>query len=288
MGADNPNKAILVQRIGALGDVLLTTPIVRRLREELGPEAVIDITTGCPQAYEGNPHISAVNPAPRTYDRFINLDSVYENHPTMHIVDAYMEAVFGDTDGNKRVVFGIEPPPPADLIRESKVVTLHGMRGWPSRSFSNEWWDTVIKLLVDADYKPCALGGPNDYSPQPDTFVTNLVGRTSLRQATEAISQSCCFIASDSSLLHFAGATDTPIVGLFTCVKAEYRMPYRKKQLGYRMMAMTPKALSCYGCLADVPPPATFVACRRGDNACTFPEHLSPEDVVAAVKRMAL
>lgn len=275
--------------MGALGDVLLTTPIVRRLREELGQDAVIDVLTGCPQAYEGNPHVSNVNrTTPMTYDRHINLDFCYEHRPTMHIVDAYMLAAFGDTFGNKRIVFGMDPPPPAELVKKSRIVSLHGMRGWPSRSFSKEWWDNVVTLLLAKGYSLCALGGANDYSPPEGAGVTNLTGKTTLRQATQEIAASCCFIASDSSLLHFAGATDTPIVGLFTSVKAEYRMPTRHKVLGWRMAAVTPKKLPCYGCLADAPVPTTFLSCKRGDNACTTPEYIRPEDVAAAVESLAL
>ena len=43
-------KKILVSRRGALGDVIMTTPIVRRLRQE-NPNAIIDIKTNYPDIY---------------------------------------------------------------------------------------------------------------------------------------------------------------------------------------------------------------------------------------------
>lgn len=52
---------ILLWKIGALGDVLMTTPLVRQLRRAL-PHARIDYLTGgtCAPVVEGNPHLDAV------------------------------------------------------------------------------------------------------------------------------------------------------------------------------------------------------------------------------------
>lgn len=52
---------ILLWKIGALGDVLMTTPLVRQLRRAL-PRARIDYLTGasCAAVVEGNPHLDSV------------------------------------------------------------------------------------------------------------------------------------------------------------------------------------------------------------------------------------
>lgn len=52
---------ILLWKIGALGDVLMTTPLVRQLRRAL-PRARIDYLTGasCAAVVEGNPHLDCV------------------------------------------------------------------------------------------------------------------------------------------------------------------------------------------------------------------------------------
>lgn len=61
-------KAILLWKIGALGDVLMTTPMLRQLRREL-PDARIDYLVGSASraVVEGNPHLDAV----RTFDESI-------------------------------------------------------------------------------------------------------------------------------------------------------------------------------------------------------------------------
>lgn len=52
---------VLLWKIGALGDVVMTTPLVRQLRRAL-PEARIDYLTGhrCTAILAGNPHLDAV------------------------------------------------------------------------------------------------------------------------------------------------------------------------------------------------------------------------------------
>lgn len=52
---------ILLWKIGALGDVLMTTPLIRQLRRAL-PDARIDYLTGrgCLAVVEGNPHVDRV------------------------------------------------------------------------------------------------------------------------------------------------------------------------------------------------------------------------------------
>lgn len=266
-----PHEKILVRRTGALGDVLLTTPVVHRLRNELGPGAIIDVETACPQAYEGNPHVNKLHVHVRDnkdYDKVYDLNLVYERSPKQHIVDSYFQHVFGDTNGAKRVVFGIDPPPPRKLAKASKVVTLHATRSWPSRTLPESFWNDVALKLIDTGYQPVFLGGGGDYGGPDHPQSVSMVNRTPLRETVNLIAASCCFIGSDSALLHFAGATDVPIVGIFTSVKSQYRMPYRKNILGWLAFAAEPK-LSCYGCLEDVPAPATTLGCKFNTNECT-------------------
>lgn len=282
--------SVLVHRAGALGDVLLTTPIVAQLREMLGPDARIDVETGCPQAYENNPHVSSVNQSNGVqYDRIIDLDMAYENNPSTHIVEAYYIQAFGHTEGHKRVVFGIEPPAPRELAIKSRIVTLHATRSWPSRAIPEGFWDQLVAGLLGLGYQVEFIGHGGDYrGPNiggTDGALTSFVGGLSLRETANHIAASCAFVASDSALLHLAGATDTPIIGLFTSVKAEYRLPWRQGVMGLRCAAVTPRGLECYGCLADERG-RTSLVCKRGDNICaTMLDH---EDVIEHVKRFTI
>jgi ADP-heptose:LPS heptosyltransferase len=58
---DRPPASVLLWKIGALGDVLMTTPLVRQLRAQL-PGARIEYLVGrsCRVVLQGNPHIDRV------------------------------------------------------------------------------------------------------------------------------------------------------------------------------------------------------------------------------------
>jgi ADP-heptose:LPS heptosyltransferase len=280
---------ILIRRTGALGDVLCATPILRYLRDWYGPEAEIVFETGCPEVLLNNPHVSTVLLPGRASGGFtsvIDLNLVYERKPTMHVVDAYLEYAGAPRDyKHKRVVFGIDPPAPFELREQDRLVTIHAARSWPSRSLPADFWVEVSSLLIAREYRVLFVGGGADFRADGVTspFVGSAVGQTSLRETANLIASSLCFLGSDSALLHLAGATDTPIVGLFTSVRAKYRVPYRHGERGWRVKEMEAD-VPCQGCLETLPAPATNLSCRYGTDACIYA--FRPDVVADAVQEM--
>jgi len=86
---------MLINRSYALGDVILTTPIIRRLRRE-NPDAKIIVQTMYPDVFRNNPHVNEIiqTPTAQHIDNYIELNLAYERRPNMHIVDAYMAEAF--------------------------------------------------------------------------------------------------------------------------------------------------------------------------------------------------
>ena len=80
----------------------------------------------------------------------------------------------------------------------------------------------------------------------------DLRGKTTLLEAAKIISEAKFILGVDNGLLHLAGCTDTPIIGGFTTVKPEHRMPYRKDVLGWNFWPVTPKSdLACRFCQSN-------------------------------------
>lgn len=258
---------ILIRRTGAMGDVLLTTPIVARFRAEYGSDAIIDVHTGVPQVYAGtgykNPHVTDINmPRAAGYDIVCELDGVYERDRKRHQVHAFMEAAFGDDEGDKTIRFPIAEPPNLGVTWDN-VVSIHPAIAWPSRTFPAQWWQKVVSRLIALGFTVVALGTSRDH------FLDQVVdtrSQLSLHQQAAVIAASKAFIASDSGLLTLAGATETPIVTMLTVTKPEYFLPYRHGELGWKIKAHTPD-IECFGCSGDLGP-VTYVACRRHDNVC--------------------
>lgn len=287
-------QRVLFRRTGALGDVLCTTPAIRAMRQLIGPDGLIDVETDYPHLFNENPHITEARKRDSrsadvdAYDRIIDLNLAYERRPRMHIIDAYLLEAFDrgrDFDAHdKRIVFQFSKDTDckfgssADLANS---VVIHASVTWRNRTMTPAFWADFTFRMLERGYRVIVVGGRHDLSPSGSRNVQDLVDKgVPLTQVAAIINRCACFVTPDSGLLHLAGATDAPIVALFSCARAEYRLPFRGGILGQDIVSVVP-ALDCYGCLADIEPPATYCDCRRHDFACVT--GMDPERVARAV-----
>jgi ADP-heptose:LPS heptosyltransferase len=281
---------ILVKRIGALGDVVLTTPIIRRLRRE-NPEAEIGIQTGYAGVFANSPHaITTLEPGPLPHpwtpagglDRVIDLDLAYERQPDKHIVEAYMLAAFGDAgdlaDMRQELFW---KPIKAAWPTAKPMVAIHAAKaGWRNRTLPESTWLKVIDGVRGLGAFPLLVGTMKDQLQNAKAAVFYI--QDPLAQAS-VISRCAAFVSSDSGLLHVAGATDVPIVGVFTCADPLYRMPIRYGDKAWSSYTITPP-LECIGCLGRRPPPVTTESCERGDIACV--REVDPSVIVECIENV--
>lgn len=280
-------KNILVKRLGALGDVILTTPIVRELARQHA-DVHIRVMTNYPEVYDRNPHVtSVVRPGEMhtTKGWFeIDLDLAYEKQPFMHIVDAYAMVAFGkplESDQKQQRLYFDKKRLFAQTAR--KYVAVHAAHaGWRNRTLPRETWVKVIDGIRDAGFWPIMIGTPRDATESSSWCSQMLV--PDIHVQARLISQCACFVGSDSGLLHVAGATDTPIVGVFTSVRPQARLPYRKGLLGFQCHAVVPPFLDCLGCQERQPAPSTTESCERGDLACV--QQVRASDIVDAMIKL--
>ena len=257
---------IVLRRKGALGDVLMTTPVAAALRAQgFG----VKIDTGCGHVYDGNP--DAELGGAELGDRIIDLDLVYERRPDLHAVEAYfLEA---GTDGDRTIRFA----PRENGGYRGSYVTIHAARSWPSRTLPAEFWRDLAALILRSGRDVVWVGQGGDWRLPANESVW---GQSLARVAT-VIERASCFVCSDSALLHLAGATDAPIVGLFTSVRAARRMPFRHGSMSWRAVGMDAN-VECVGCIETMPAPATTLSCRRGDNLCV--RSFEADEVMRAVR----
>lgn len=267
---------IIVQRSGALGDVILTTPVIRRLRQE-NPTECISVVTGYPNVFRGNPHLDQ-GVAASLDDRLIQLDLAYERRPNLHIVQAYMIEAFGDpgvaADLQQELFFLRQ----TFFSRDRKYVAVHATAtGWANRTLPRSTWLAVVVGLRKAGLWPILVGGSRDSIPGADVMTFH---STDILMQARLIAGCAAFVGSDSGIMHIAGATDVPLVGVFTCARPETRLPWRHGVLGWGCTAILPD-LDCVGCQQRRPPPVTDEHCERGDTACVT--MVQAETIIAAV-----
>lgn len=81
------------------------------------------------------------------------------------------------------------------------------------------------------------------------TTGVNLIDKTTLLQAAKIMGNAVAVVGVDNGLLHVAGCTQVNIIGGFTTVSPEMRMPVRHNALGWNFHAVRPDAnLPCSFC----------------------------------------
>lgn len=264
--AKKPKGEVLVIRKAALGDVLLTTPIVKRLYDQ---GYKVFVQTDHPQVFKNSPYVAeAAKSINRTGKKIINLDLAYERNPKMHIVDAYSLVAFGDTITPKDIFLG--PLPPLHRMAAPYVV-FHAGTSWKNRTWSRDNWVKLEQLVFNKfGYKIYVVGSTRDFHT-PN--AVDLREKTpTLEDLAQVILDAEFFVGIDSGPLHIAQAVGTKAYGIFTSAKPEYRTT--------GAFPIIPD-IDCHGCLHDEPPPVTFCGCRRGDYKCL--ELITPELVMQKI-----
>ncbi len=129
------------------------------------------------------------------------------------------------------------------------------------KEFLPEYINKVVDYAHAKEYAVVFLGSSNtktgSYRPITAAFREeiafgkglNLVDKTTLLECAEIMSRAACVVGVDNGLLHVAGTTDVPIVGGFTFITPESKMPYRHDQLGWNFFPVVPdSSLACAGC----------------------------------------
>jgi GT2 family glycosyltransferase/ADP-heptose:LPS heptosyltransferase len=247
--------SITIKRVGALGDVLMITPIVRFIKKQF-PYIDIHIMTKYFELFKNNPYVNSASLQYKDCDMFIDLDGVYESKPGLHILDSYAIAVLGfglDLNDENFHLDMISDQETEKSEKETidlnfcseKYICINMSKSWDSRTLSIETWDKIISSFLDKNYFVVNLGTDKDDNSthESNRNYFDLRGKLSIHQTLEWIKHSSLYIGMDSGLLHVAQCTDTPVVGIFTCVEPGTRITRKEKTI-----AIVPEEGKCAFC----------------------------------------
>lgn len=281
---------ILVIRKGAIGDVIMATGIVRALYQ-LYDRPDIDVSTDIPEVFANNIYVRQVGKSAtfnrENYDLVVDLDLVYELSPAMHAIDAYaIKAGLDPKTTDLHTELFVLPEHHAFLSRvglPERFVVLHQRRHfWSNRNLPGDFYiDLASKIVGLTGHAVVQIGGQYDLKfGNLDGCLYDLTNQLSLHETAALISRSKAFIGVDAGPLHIASTTDTPIVGFFTSVRAEYREP-KNRQVPHINIASN---IDCYGCVEKLPAPLTQYHCGRGDDECT--RRFSVDEIIEKLKTL--
>ncbi len=289
------SKIFGIVRAGALGDVIMTTGLIRRIHEE-NPEATILVSTRIPDVFLRTPYVKTVpcpepfvDPFPKEATR-INLDLAYERTPKRHIISSYADIIFNDPN-----IFEIPEvvSTPADYISFGQKMVLnklgqrippnsvvvHMGNNWANRTWPIEKWREVVNELIRKGLTVFTVGRGQDFSIKGNNIIS-LNDKFHILEIRELIQRTKLFIGMDSGLLYIAQTTKTPNIGLFTCANPEYRL-FRKE----KTIALIPDVV-CRFCLHEEKPPVCYVGCKFGHFQCL--KDITPKKVLQAAAMLGV
>lgn len=274
MNIERPQQ-ILVRRRAALGDVIMSTGVVRELKRRY--DCVIDVATEFPNVYANNPNVRAIfhtsaMPDPAAYDLYVNLDDAYEHNPLNHYIDSYFYRAFGTSKvDNKSVeLFPNEFDHDAvdAFVKDNELdnyIVIHIRQWyWPLKNMSSEYWYTVFERLFThrTDFKIVCVGSAQDGYVEHPLFV-DAREKLNVQQQKLLMDHARCFVGIDSGPYHIAAASDTHIISLHTHLLPERIVP--KNKLVTPILA----SVNCVGCNDNQQRPVNQVICKHGDFRCS-------------------
>lgn len=205
---------IIVKRKYAVGDVLLTTPIIRALKK-LWPLCSIDVETNTPDLFKGNPNVrrAAVRVGPLPNAMVIDLNGVYERSPAVPVLESYAKAAGLEYSDIEQYLDLFFHPTDARYLA-GKWVALHvGPTSWPGKNWPIERWAEVADWLRNAGWFVLLLGAKEKHCPvYCDLDMRDQKG---VQELAALLAQCALFVGLDSFPSHAAAAVRTPSVVLY-------------------------------------------------------------------------
>jgi ADP-heptose:LPS heptosyltransferase len=273
MNIERPQQ-ILVRRRAALGDVIMSTGVVRELKNRYRCE--IDVATEFPNVFDNNPFVRAIYhtqamPDINNYDLYINLDDAYELNPCNHYLDSYFYRAFGSSTVDEKEPELFSNQFDVDVVNHffqdneiGQYIVVHIRQWyWPLKNMSWDTWYAVFEKLfaVRTDFKIVCVGTAQDGYVEHPLFV-DARDRLSVQQQKLLMDHASCFVGIDSGPYHIAVASRTHIVSLHTHLLPERIAPLHKPY--------TPilSSVDCVGCNDEQQRPVRQVVCKHGDYRC--------------------
>ncbi len=102
--------------------------------------------------------------------------------------------------------------------KSGKLVSIAPGSVWKTKRWPEDYFNELIKLLVDKGYCLILIGGKEDThlcETMSSNNVLNFIGRLSLLESAAAIGLTDIIVTNDSAPLHMASAMDVPAIAIF-------------------------------------------------------------------------
>ncbi len=225
----------MLRRTGALGDVLLTTPIIQALKAR-SPLSPIYVETAVPQLFAGNRMVKrADRKLEKMPDALIyHLDGSYELTPNRHILLSYAERC-GLTPEDiapyrtQLFISTVDERKALGAMPGDDWVVIHaGPTTWKCKEWPVERFATVIAGLQGRGFKVALVGSMG----KPLACNSDMRGKSTILETAAMIKRAKLFIGLDSFPLHAAEAVGTRAIGLFGVTDPKFILTRPETSIG--------------------------------------------------------
>lgn len=255
MNQTEPFHVHLTDLSTGIGDLLMTLCAVRALASR-GNRVTMSTVPHFMQIALASPHLFGVN-----YRRMpdeIFLASWTQLQPK-HQIDAVLEKCgITDVDPNTKSLDLTIPDVMSEQIASlypTGAVVVNPSKGWPARSWPAGKWQELVDRLVNSGIAVVAIGQTQWYGKD---MVHQLYGVTeaydlNVFETISLLRQSAVLVSTDTGPIQMAGATGCGIVGLYSAVAPQWRLPLRQGVLGWNSVAIMPSCphSPCYQRMCD-------------------------------------
>lgn len=240
---------IVIRRKIALGDVLMTTPIIRAIKY-VQPLAQIVVETNYPEVLKNNPYVRTLSAAVGTPKDalIVDLNMAYERRTEIHILDAYMDIArgavpalddFSLTGVNRQLELHPSLGDGSWAVdqrkntagKDGRLVLLHAgptSGNWPGKEWPMERWAELATWLVR---RGCHVMVVGMRPAKQIKDAIHLEGKTSILQLAALAQRADLMISIDSFPLHVAQAMKTPTIGLFGVTSSKFILTNTEKTI---------------------------------------------------------
>jgi len=272
-------KVIVVKREGSFGDVFLTTPILKKLRD-LYPNDCIILMSKMFEAILVSDYIDAMTKmhVPIYADFFIDLDYAYErDFKDIHIVKAYERAarkqleipitedftVDGVTGHFRQLQDNLPKltqflPKDFDQYIAVDVGTTWYMKKWP-----DNYLHQFIQRIRKDGHKVILVG--LEPGPMPFDFDLNMTSSLSIEQTVYLLKACKLYVGHEGLLSHICQSLGKKTITFYTCTKPEYTGDINL--IGKTLFPVVSPVV-CQGCRHVGPVAGTTVICPRQYICC--------------------
>lgn len=261
-------RHLLITVGGGLGDQIDAEPVVRFLKEEAYPDSVISVISDFSRVFihliddrfsvshrkelklkPGQPyyHMETLPIPESEFGRFIS-------HVLVHSTDYSSLSCLRTTLPNDKKQIKLKTTiEDVNELMEAMggrlfrdLVLVHPGRGWASKTFPKEYWDRIIKGILDKGLTPCLIG--KEIGEDQGLVVVDcpegcvdLRSKLSLGALFTLISNARVLVSNDSAPTHIAGAFDNYHILIPTCKHPHHIMPWRNGNQYYKADALYKK-----------------------------------------------